>query len=310
MSRPAVVSSPAMTGSGLTNAHRAARLARHQTWSCGVLVLAVIAAAVGCARPGSPSGDLRLYVFDCGRIQLPSVKMFGLEDDDTDVRELAVPCYVVEHPRGRMLWDGGLPSSLASTPGWQQDALGGAVRLDRTLAQQLAAMNLSMDAFDYVAFSHMHFDHVGVANEVRGATLLIQRAEHDAAFAEGAPTPGFDAKLYEGLRDARTQILDGDHDVFGDGRVRIIAAPGHTPGHQVLFVGLEETGSVVLSGDLYHFAASRELRRVPPFNTDADQTLASMQRVESLLEETGATLWIEHELARFERLALAPRHHR
>jgi N-acyl homoserine lactone hydrolase len=236
--------------------------------------------------------------------------MFGLEDDDTDVRELAVPCYVVEHPRGRMLWDGGLPSSLASTPGWQQDALGGAVRLDRTLAQQLAAMNLGMDAFDYVAFSHMHFDHVGVANEVRGATLLIQRAEHDAAFAEGAATPGFDAKLYEGLRGARTQILDGDHDVFGDGRVRIIAAPGHTPGHQVLFVGLEETGPVVLSGDLYHFAASRELRRVPPFNTDADQTLASMQRVERLLEETGATLWIEHELARFEQLELAPGHHR
>jgi Metallo-beta-lactamase superfamily len=120
---------------------------------------------------------------------MQSVKMFGLADDETDVRELAVPCYVIEHPRGRMLWDGGLPSALASTPGWQQDGAGGAIRLDRTLPQQLAAMDLGMDAFDYVAFSHMHFDHVGVANELGGGTLLIQRAEHDAAFGSGTAAP-------------------------------------------------------------------------------------------------------------------------
>jgi N-acyl homoserine lactone hydrolase len=275
-----------------------------------VLVLMLIAVTLGCDRSEPPAGELRLYVFDCGRIQLKSVTMFGLADDETDVRELAVPCYLIEHPRGRLLWDGGLPSALASTPGWQSDGLGGAIRLDRTLPQQLAAMNLGMDAFDYVAFSHMHFDHVGVANELRGGTLLIQRAEHDAAFADSAAAPGFDPKLYEGLRTARTQIVDGDHDVFGDGRVRIIAAPGHTPGHQVLFVRLAETGPIVLSGDLYHFAVSRERRRVPPFNADADQTLASMRRVENLLEETQATLWIQHELAHFERLKHAPEYYR
>ena len=226
------------------------------------------------------------------------------------MRELAVPCYVIEHPRGRMLWDGGLPSALASTPGWQGDGGGGAVRLNQTLAQQLGALNLDLGAFDVVAFSHMHFDHVGIANEVGGGTLLIQRAEHDAAFADGAAAPGFDRKLYDGLRAAPAQILDGDHDVFGDGRVRIIAAPGHTPGHQMLFVRLAETGPIVLSGDLYHFAVSRQLRRVPPFNVDAVQTIASMRRVESLLEETQATLWIEHELAEFEQLKHAPEYYR
>lgn len=270
----------------------------------------MVAVALGCAGSEPAAGELRLYVFDCGRIQLQSVKMFGLADDETDVRELAVPCYVIEHPRGRMLWDGGLPSAIATTPGWQQDGGGGATRLDRTLPQQLAAMDLGMDAFDYVAFSHMHFDHVGVANELRGGTLLIQRAEHDATFGGGTASPGFDPKLYEGLRTARAQILDGDHDVFGDGAVRIIAAPGHTPGHQVLFVRLGETGPIVLSGDLYHFAVSRERRRVPPFNTNAGQTTASMGRVERLLEETGATLWIEHELAHFERLKRAPGYYR
>jgi len=288
----------------------APRLVGDGSRHCAVLILIAVAAALGCAQSNPPHNDVRLYVFDCGRIQLGSVQMFGLADDDTEVRELAVPCYVVEHPRGRLLWDGGLPSALASTPGWQADGVGGAVRLDRTLAEQLATLKLGMDAFDYVAFSHMHFDHVGVANELRGGTLLIQRAEHDAALAETPAAPGFDVKLYEGLRTARTQMLDGDHDVFGDGRVRIIAAPGHTPGHQVLFVRLAETGPVVLSGDLYHFAVSRERRRVPPFNSDAAQTTASMQRVENLLEETQATLWIEHELAHFERLKKSPEYHR
>ncbi|HET6341947.1 MAG TPA: N-acyl homoserine lactonase family protein, partial [Gemmatimonadota bacterium] len=101
-------------------------------------------------------------------------------------------------------------------------------------------------------------------------------------------------------------IIEGDHDVFGDGTVRIISTPGHTPGHQSLFVDLPVTGPIVLSGDLYHFRVSRELRRVPTFNVDPDATLASMDRVEGLVEETGAELWIEHELARFEELKKAP----
>jgi hypothetical protein len=74
----------------------------------------------------------------------------------------------------------------------------------------------------------------------------------------------------------------------------------------VLFIDLANTGPVVLSGDLYHFAISRRDRRVPGFNVDRDMTLASMDRVEAFIEENSATLWIEHELALFEQLIKAP----
>ena len=94
--------------------------------------------------------------------------------------------------------------------------------------------------------------------------------------------------------------------VFGDGRVRILSAPGHTPGHQVLFLDLADTGPLVLSGDLYHFRLSRAERRVPTFNVDREQTLASMERVEAFVEDVGATFWIEHDLALFQELDLAP----
>ena len=282
-----------------------------------ILIVMLLAAGVACggapsgegSRPVAPAGEteaeasLRLYIFECGRIYVDDVVRFGLEDHETDVRELVVPCYVVEHPAGRMLWDGGLPSAYADPDQRPDNA-----RLDRTLAQQLADLDLGFDltTLDYVAFSHLHYDHIGVANEIEGATWLVQRPEYNAMFVEPETVPTARPELYGNLRDAETVILSGDHDVFGDGRVRIISAPGHTPGHQVLFLDLAETGPLVLSGDLYHFRHSREQRRVPTFNYDADMTLEAMDRVEALVAEAGATFWIEHDLALFETLDTAP----
>ena len=258
------------------------------------------AAAEAEATEAAP---LRLYVFDCGRLTFDDVTRFSIDNDETDVRELIVPCYVVEHPAGRMLWDGGLPSAYVDADARPENA-----RLDRTLAAQLAALDLGFDltTLDYVAFSHLHYDHIGVANEVAGATWLVQRPEYDAMFVAPDTVPSARPALYENLRHADTVILDGDHDVFGDGRVRVLSAPGHTPGHQVLFLDLAETGPLVLSGDLYHFRVSREQRRVPTFNFDAEMTLASMEKVEAFVAEVGATFWIEHDYALFRQLDTAP----
>ncbi len=95
--------------------------------------------------------------------------------------------------------------------------------------------------------------------------------------------------------------------MFGDGSVVLVSAPGHTPGHQVLLLRLENFGPLILSGDLYHFRKNRELRRVPLFNTDAQQTLESMTKVEALIVAEGATLWIEHDQALADTLNKTPR---
>lgn len=252
--------------------------------------------------------ELRLYVFDCGQIRLSSVAPFGLSDSETSVRELIVPCYVIEHPQGTLLWDGGLPSATAATPGWSPEVQGSSARLDKTLAQQLSSMKFDLNSFDYVAFSHVHFDHVGVANEVKNATWLVQKADYDAVFLPESepPGPGVQPDLLREIKNSKTRKLNGDHDVFGDGRVRLISAPGHTPGHQVLFLDLKEYGPLVLSGDLYHFRFNRAQRRVPLFNVNRAQTLTSMDKVESLLKEEGAQFWIEHDLALFKTLKTAP----
>jgi glyoxylase-like metal-dependent hydrolase (beta-lactamase superfamily II) len=177
-------------------------------------------------------------------VRFDSIEFFSISDNETEIRDLIVPCYVVEHEKGRMLWDGGLPSATAEPTGWHgEDML---MRLDRTLSEQLNEIGLDMGSFDFMAFSHMHFDHVGVANEVEGATWIIQKAEYEAAFADPATIPGADLSLYDKLEDSKRVLIEGDYDVFGDGRVRILSAPGHTPGHQVLFIDLANRGPIVL----------------------------------------------------------------
>ncbi len=256
--------------------------------------------------------SVQLYVFNCGDFRFPSVENFSIGDDETTVRELVVPCYIIDHPRGTLLWDGGLPSAIANISGWQRDPETGVqVRMQQTLQSQLLEMDLGFDltSINLAAFSHIHYDHVGVANELTNAKWLVQRGDYEVV-AKGGTVPAYDPALLAEIKKRPTQVLDGDYDVFGDGKVRLISATGHTPGHQVLYVELTDFGPLMLSGDLYHFRLSRDQRRVPMFNVDKNQTLAAMDKVEALVAETGATFWIEHDVALFETLKLAPNFYR
>ncbi|MBS58460.1 MAG: hypothetical protein CL588_00580 [Alteromonadaceae bacterium] len=258
---------------------------------------------------GSDTTGPKLFVFDCGRIRLPNIEAFNLQETDTDVRELSAPCYVVDHAKGQLLWDAGLPSEVAAAEGWVVRPDGLANTLDETLASQMQRMSLGfdMDTLEYVAFSHIHWDHVGASNDVTSGTWLVQQGDYDAAHAEGnMSVPAVQPELLVGIKERPTQVLSGDHDVFGDGTVQLIAADGHTPGHQVLFVDLAETGPVVLSGDLYHFQFSRVNRVVPLFNVDAERTLQSMDKVEALVTMMGADLWLQHDASLFESQQKAP----
>ncbi len=103
-------------------------------------------------------------------------------------------------------------------------------------------------------------------------------------------------------------MIDGDYDVFGDGSVRILKAPGHTPGHQVLMLKLKKSGTVLLSGDLNHVRENRRHRRVPPFNTDRADSLASIDRIEAILKNTKGRLVIQHDERDFKALPGFPKY--
>jgi len=248
----------------------------------------------------------KLYVMDCGYLSFPDVSPFGISNKDTPVREMFVPCYLISHKGKTMLWDAGLPVALVGQGDVPMEgAPGASMRYDRSVVDQLADIGLKPSDVDYLALSHLHFDHAGAANLFADSTWLVQRAEHAAGFAEKI-NPVFNRALYAKLENAETKLLDGDHDVFGDGKVQIISTPGHTPGHQILYLEMAETGRLVLSGDLYHFRVSKAKKATPVFNTSRAETLRSMGKAEALLERTGATLWIEHDMKLARTLKKAP----
>jgi N-acyl homoserine lactone hydrolase len=121
------------------------------------------------------------------------------------------------------------------------------------------------------------------------------------------PSECWAPESYSALRDSKTMILTrDDYDVFGDGTVILKFAPGHTPGHQVLFLNLRKTGPVLLSGDLYHYHEERTHHRVPTREFNGEQTIASRAEIETLLKKTGAQLWIQHDFTANAKLKRAP----
>ena len=261
-------------------------------------------------QPAHAAGEvreIRVYTLDCGTFEMKDMAMFSDTGEyDGKPGKVADPCFVIRHPKGTLLWDTGLPDKLAQTPGGVDNG-GGHMRVDHTLADQIKAMSLTPADITYVAFSHFHFDHTGNANEFTGSTWIINKAE--LAYAQSTPAPfGIDADTWSGYKTARTQMIDGDYDVFGDGSVRILKAPGHTPGHQVLMVKLKKTGTLILSGDLYHLRANRTYRRVPPFNTSRADTLASINRIETIVKYTHAKFVVQHDPEDFAALPKFPKY--
>jgi glyoxylase-like metal-dependent hydrolase (beta-lactamase superfamily II) len=219
---------------------------------------------------------------------------------------MVVVSYLVVHPKGTLMFDAGaIPDANFESDG--APVTEGIVSATRQLKPQLATIGYRPSDVTYFALSHYHADHTANANEFAGAIWIVQKAERDAMFAPKAPAITRPAD-YSALQNAKTKILDNaDLDVFGDGTVVVKATPGHTPGHQVLFVRLAKTGPVVLAGDLYHFPEEITTGRVPPFEWNGDQSKASRAKVATLMKETGAAMWIEHDIATHAKLPKAPK---
>ena len=272
-------------------------------------VLGLILAAASMTMAGiqpKPQASLKLYVFDCGKIAPMNSQLYSLKPEEiSGSMGFVTPCYLIVHSRGTLMWDTGqIPD--ASFPVGGGPATQGSFTSTKPLLPQLAASGYKPSDITYLALSHYHSDHTANANEFAGSTWIVQEIERTTMFAQPAPRIT-QVATYNKLKDAKTILLHGeDRDVFGDGSVVIKSAPGHTPGHQVLFLKLAKTGPVLLAGDLYHFPEERTLDRVPTFDFDAAQTRKTRKAIDEFLRQTGAQLWIEHDVATHAKLPKAP----
>ena len=270
------------------------------------LLGAGLLSALHPALAQTPQG-LRLYVFDCGYLINLNPETYNLTRQDVPDPTMSVPCFLVVHPNGALIYDTGLGDQLVGRPPYltKRGASMSQVVL-RTLSSQMAEVGHRPDQIKYLVLSHMHFDHVGNANDFAGpnTTWLVQKIERDAMFGDNVALQAINPD-YAALKTANTQVLRGNHDVFGDGSVTIVSTPGHTVGHQVLFVKLPKSGPVVLTGDLYHYPGERTLNRMPDREKTAG-TPESRAKVEALVKESGAQLWIGHDIVGFATLKKSP----
>ena len=276
---------------------------------------ALVSLAVLCSVPSNPAvaqtsppkvSSVRLYVFDCGRLK--SANPQPLLDHGVTTTDMSVVAYLIVHSRGTLLWDTGvIPDELVKPEGTTEAR----ATVHKTLSGQLAAIGYKPADITYLALSHNHYDHSANANAFAGSTWLVTKAERDVMFPEKPPEKqNTAAPRFSALKNSKTKILDDDYDVFGDGAVIIVATPGHTPGHQSLFVKLARTGPLVLSGDLYHYPAELMDREFNPYGGKvSDAENASRTKLDAFMKQKGAKLWIGHDLQLFGQMKLSPQYY-
>ena len=295
-----------IAGSRLSPTRWRAPLALALTISVGALLPSI--GSTLDAQAGPPTVErLRLYIFDLGFIPVSDASQWF--DEPMEVAAdvcCIVPGHLIVHPKGTLIWDAGVvPDALLGADG-PVAAQGG-----RPLAEQLEEIGYTANDITYVALSHYHFDHIANANAFKNATWIVQEAERDTMFA-GEPVSGVapgPAERYNELKSSKTIILSNvdEYDVFGDGTVVIKAAPGHTPGHQVLVLNLPERGPVMLAGDLYHFPEERAAPEVVPvISFDREQSRATRLRIEEYVRRHSMSLWISHDAHLYRTLKKSP----
>jgi glyoxylase-like metal-dependent hydrolase (beta-lactamase superfamily II) len=284
-------------------------------WSAlAVLILAAGTVPVAQAPKATAPKKMRLYVFDCGLLNISreGVERYHVTTAEVGETRMPVPCFLVAHPKGTLMWDVGvIPDDDVEKAGsahYDVNPTAAAV-VARTLRSQLAAIGYRPADITYVAVSHAHKDHTANLNQFAASTWLTPKAERDFMFRPN--NERVEPRFYSALEKSKWIPLDKDeYDVFGDGAAIIKAAPGHTPGHQVLVLNLAKAGKVMVAGDLYHYRPEREFHRAPPDNEfDVQRSAASRTRIEDYLQATKAAIWIEHEWAANAKLKKAPQYY-
>jgi N-acyl homoserine lactone hydrolase len=278
---------------------------RSRTGWLTVAILLLGSAAQAAELPAAPQvTSPRLYVFDCGTLINNKPEDYNLKREEVRDTNMGVTCYLVVHPKGMLLYDTGLNDRLVGRPLYENTLEGyGQIKFN-TLSGQLADIGIKPADISYLVLSHYHWDHIGNAGDFAGSTWLVYPGDRDQMFSSAARAyPWFGQ--YSALEMSKTTLLSGDHDVFGDGSVVVLATPGHTEGHCSLLVRLKNTGPVVLSGDLYHYAEERSLNRLPE-EEKTTGTVQSRQKIEELLRRSGAQLWIGHSMEFFRTVRKSP----
>jgi N-acyl homoserine lactone hydrolase len=239
---------------------------------------------------GAEANGIWIRPLQCGLLTAAGSGFVAGKEGDID---LQVWSFVIGHPGGTIIFDTGMH------PAVRTDALGhvGPVAnlfgitydADHDIASQLRGAGIDPDGIDRVVASHLHFDHAGGNALLPNARIVVQQREWAHAVEEDHP--GYARADWDTGQDF--EFVDGEHDLFGDGRVLCRPSFGHTPGHQSLLVRLA-AGDVLLTADACYLRESLTRRALPAFGWDLDRQLHVLEDF-ARLEAAGTTLVFGHD---------------
>jgi glyoxylase-like metal-dependent hydrolase (beta-lactamase superfamily II) len=252
---------------------------------------------------------MKVYALCTGAVELDRASMLS---DLASGQPWTVPVlsFLVDHPRGRLLFDTGVHCAARLDPigrlGEERSR-----RLTVKSAEgddvvpQLARLGLTSDDVRYVANSHLHFDHCGGNEFFPRATFLVQRAELEAARRPGF-APGYSPSPIDFDHPLDYQMIEGEHDVFGDGRVVLIPTYGHTPGHQSLLVRAGKGSQIVCASDACYTRENMDRDVLPKILWNAVIMRDSLAALRKLRDGAGATMFYGHDPEQWARTPRAP----
>lgn len=243
----------------------------------------------------------KLYAFNIGSVTVPAGWLLAGASGHMTV---PVCGYLIDHAKGRAVFDTGLHLNTQTD---QVSYMGAKFHAHQQchfqpgeeISERLKAMQIAPESVNYVINSHLHFDHCGGNGLLPNADVIIQGKEYDHA-RSGEGGPGYIENDW--ATGQSFKVIEGEHDLFGDGSVVILPTHGHTPGHQSLRVQTELGGEFVLCGDACYLKDNLDNLQLPGVLADPEATLAVLKRFQDM-QAGGATLMFGHDPDQWMALA-------
>jgi glyoxylase-like metal-dependent hydrolase (beta-lactamase superfamily II) len=245
---------------------------------------------------------MKMHVLSGGRIRMKR-KVYIPDAAGDETIDLPVMCFLLKHPQGNVLFDTGCHPAVAKDPVSRWGGMAKMMTLvspaDENLIGGLAAIGVGTDDIDVVVNSHFHTDHCGCNEFFRRATVVCHARELAAASAADAEKTGFLERDWKHAN--RFDAIEGQRDLFGDGRIVLVPLPGHTPGTTGALVSLERSGRYLLASDTAALRANLERDHNPRQTWNAELASRSMAEIRRI-EAGGATVVFGHDAAQWDTL--------